>query len=1038
MRYFTSYGKYIACIVLFIFMFSVYMVAQETDITVRGRVIDAVSDEPIAGASVVVENTNDGTIADAEGYFTLTVPENGSLSVYFMGYDSRTVQVKGRQEITVRLSISENLLEETVVIGYGTAKKSELTSSISSVTAKDLNKANVTSIDQALQGNAAGVLVINTSGEPGGDVTMRIRGSSSIQGDNEPLIVVDGIPSDKSVLSSLPPGDVASVEVLKDASATAIYGSRGANGVVMITTKTGREGKTKVTVDIKQTINTPRKYLDLMTAPEHAEYENLARWAWGDNRIASFSPESISTYDLQRELIRETALRQDYSLSINGGTKKMNYYVSATYYDEKGLIKNTGSDRMSVRSKFNIQAADNLSIMLSTSLSRKSTDKVNGGSDGALLQAAMITPRKTPEGKFEDGLYVDENTGEIISTNAQLAAALNKVNKSVVFSADINALLTWNITDKLVFTSSGAFDFSNNEGYTYTPRSIYLSYNSIVNSNKAGRTTANRRQWNNFNTLTYSNEINGHSFSVMAAAEFQNTLNEGHGATARLFNTDYFVYDNLAAAAYFDAMQSSKSKNTMASFFFRGTYNYDNRYLATLTFRADGSSRFGDDRKFGYFPSVSFAWVLKNEQFLKKVDWLSNLKLRLSYGITGNDKIGQYKSMLLLDDYKISINDSPYSGMGTGSFIGNPDLQWETTYQYNAGIDASFFRNRLSLTVDGYMKQTRNLLYSYELPKSSGYSNIMSNIGAVNNIGMEIELTSRNFVGKFGWTTSLTLGFNRNRVVDLGGNDMVVLYTLNDAVMKDVTYLKVGSPLAVFMGYETSIYKNWDEVYDDSSVWLEDPMVMGAMPGMMHYQDLDKNGIIDDNDRVVLGNAEPKLNGGLTNTFSYRNFDLTIFIVGSYGGSVMNANAYRLLRFRAGGNNQMAYAGDAFRPVNTMTGDQGWSEGKYPVPTVNNNKNKALQYYNTNITNYWIEDASYLRLKSLSLAYNFPQRLINRIGMSNASLVFTGTNLLTLTRYTGYDPEMSSSQGSSNNNLGIDFSSYPAPMGFTLGLNITF
>ena len=1009
--------------------------AQVRNISFKGRVIDAATQEPIIGAVAMIDGTATAATTDADGYFALEVPPTAEILISIIGYDPMTIKVGGRSAMVIELKEAVNMLDEAVAIGYGVVKKSELTSSISSVTSKDLNKTVVTSVDQALQGNAAGVLVINTSGEPGGDVTMRIRGSSSIQGDNEPLIVIDGIPSENSVLSTLPPSDVESIEVLKDASATAIYGSRGANGVVMITTKSGHQGKAKVTVDIKETVNTPRKYLDLMDAPQHARYANLGLWAFGENKVASLDPYSIQTYDLQHELIRGAVLRQDYSLSVTGGSKLLNYYVSGTYYDEDGLVKNSGSNRLALRAKFNIQASEKVSIMVSTNISRRNIDKIGGGSGGALLQAAIINPRTNPDGTFQDGMYIDEETGEILSTNAQLAAALNRINRNSTFNSGINGTLTWKITKDLVFNTSGALNYDNSENYLYTPRYIYTNYDTIVKNNKAERNTNNSLRWNNFNTLTYSKTLGRHSFSVMAAAEFSGVTNEGHGGVARLFNTDYYQWNNLNAASYMDKISSSKSEYNMVSFFGRGSYNYDNRYLATVTFRADGSSRFGEDSKFGYFPSASFAWNAKNEKFLKKVRWLSNMKVRLSWGITGNDKIGQYKSQSLLSAYKILIDGAPYTGMGTDTMIGNPDLQWETTYQYNLGMDIGFFKNRLSLTLDLYNKDTHNLLYTYTLPRSSGYQTVMSNIGHINNKGVEIEVTSRNIVKKyFSWTTNLALGFNRNKVVDLGGNDMVAMYNLADDVQKDVTYLKTSYPIGVFMGYKTSIYKNWDEVYDDSSVWLEDGSVLETRPGMIRYKDLDGNGYIDDNDREVLGQAEPKLTGGFTNTFTYRNIDLTVFIVGAYGGSVMNANSHRLRKFKANGINQMGQLLDVYRPINSITGDPGYSGGKYPVPIPGENNN-----YTSNITDYWIEDASYLRLKSLSLAYHFQQKVFrNNRKMPLINIAFTATNLVTLTRYTGYDPEMSSTQGTANDRLGIDFSSYPAPMGFTVGLNITF
>lgn len=1028
----------LSALTLVAFLFA-SVAASAQDATITGRIVDSDTGDALPGAAVMIQGTKKGVVTDANGNYSISAPLTATLEIEHMGYDIRVVPVRNRTKINITLFPSAIMLDEVVAIGYGYVKKSDLSSAISVIGENDINKTPVTSLEQALQGNAAGVLVMTTSAEPGGDVTMRIRGSSSISGETEPLIVIDNIPSDQTAMTMLNPSDVTSIEVLKDAAATAIYGSRGANGVVMVTTKSGIEGKAQLSVNAKYGVSTTRYKIEMMDSPQYAEYDNLGRMFWGVSSFNSLRPDTLKTTDFQANLLREMARQQEYTASLRGGSKSMLYYVSGGYLNQTGILKNSSNDRMSLRGKFNIELTDKLHLDINTSLSRQQTEKVSSGGNGATLRMLMIKPTNSLQGTSTgDGMYLDEETGEWKVINQEASKSMNSNKWSHKYTYDLNAQLKWDISKYWSLTSTAAYRYIGSEDYGYVLRSIYTTEANIDKNNTASRAMSKSITWTNENYVNYTRTFNkNHYLNWMAGQSWSNQFKDGFGTSVTRFDTDYFMWNNLSAGAYYNTPSSTYTEISHMSFFTRASYRLNNKYTFTALMRADGSSRFGEDRKFGFFPAASVSWNMKREPWMKKVKWVAELKPRFSWGITGNDRIGEYQSMSLLASNKVLVGGQAYNAM-INSQIGNDFLQWETTHEYNLGLDASLFKGRIKFSAETYFKQTYNLLYSYQLPLSTGYSRVMANVGNIDNKGVEFDITTRNISKKdFYWTTSFNIGYNLSRVTDLGGNDNVLLYYLGDNVNQNLTYLLIGQPMGVILGYKTEVFQDWNDVYDPNSVWVEDPAVMGTRPGMLKYQDTNKDGVIDDNDKVVLGQALAPLNGGFTSTWGYKCFTLTAFFNFSAGGKVVNSNVTKLETYTAGNNNSYLYVLDLFRSSNPITGDPGYSGGTYPLPSSYSSQSTA-RTYTSNIIDKWVQDGSYLRLKMLSLSYTVPDKIVHNAGIRNLVIGVSANNWLTWTRYKGYDPESSSSLGTSNSRIGIDYSSYPAVKTILFNMSLNF
>jgi TonB-dependent starch-binding outer membrane protein SusC len=1023
--------KIFRLIFVVISIFASIVISTAQTLNLKGTVIDSQTGETLPGVNVVDLTTKKTTVTDVNGIYSLSgISGTSQLKFTFIGYDANIVNVDGKSLLNVRLTASNKELDEVVVVGYGVVKKSDLTSSIAKVSDADIVKTPVNSLEQALQGNAAGVMVINTSAEPGGDITMRIRGGSSILAGNSPLLVVDGFPMDGKDLSMINPSDVVSMEVMKDASSTAIYGSRGANGVIMVTTKSGNVGVPRVEFNTRITISEPRHIIPMLDGPLYQTYNNIGRRTMGES-IVTLRPDTFNTVDYQGKLFLPVSYNQEYNLSVSGGGTQAKYLISSGYLTQQGLLRNSNFDRFSLRGKFDIQMTNKLQMQVN--VSNTSTDKqaVGGGDSGATMRTLMLNPSSTPSGTFVDGLYIDEATGEILSANSEISNSLYTSNITKNAMTDLNLAMNWTILPGMILRSTGGYRITEIKGEKYVPRSIYLTQNNVDKNNIATLSESSAVKWLNENTLTYMFNLNNkHNFTAMVGQTWERTDGSSFSETARGFETDAFLWNDMGGAKVYDNMSSSAYEYSLFSLLGRMIYSYDGKYLSTVTWRSDGSSRFGPDSKWGNFPSISGAWVASKEDFLKNSKAISNLKVRLSYGLTGNDRIGNYQSWSTLSSTKLLVANTSVIGYTTSS-IGDDQLKWEQTEQLNGGIDLGLFNNRFNFTVDLYNKFTHNLLYNYRLPATSGYTSVTTNIGNILNQGIELEFTSKNIVGKFMWSTSINGAFNKGKITDLGGDNNLVAYQMTSTVNSPLTYLVVGQPLGTFKGYQTDgVYKDWKDVYSSAAVWVDGTLERRTQPGYVKYKDQNGDGIIDERDKVVLGHAQPDWTLGFTNTFSYGGFDLLIFFNGAFGNSIVNVNKAKLQRYRGGSDNQVAYVMNGWRPFDPNTGDPGYS-GTLPRAVYNND-------YSTNLTDLFLEDGSYLRLKTISLSYNVPQKLVSKFRIRSCKIQVYGINLLTWTKYTGMDPEASSSLGDSNISLGIDQSSYPASKSVVFGLSLGF
>ncbi len=1013
-----------------------FVPAFAQQINVQGTVVDSNDGLPLTGVNIVVTGTTKGTITDIEGNFSLSsVPASGSLTFKYLGYEDLKVLVKSQTTIQVKMHPVDNNLDEVVVIGYGVVRKRDLTSSIAKVDDKDIEKTPVTSLDQALQGNAAGVMVITTSAEPGGDMSIRVRGGSSILAGNTPLIVIDGFPTNSNDLSMLNPADILSMEVLKDASATAIYGSRGANGVIMVTTKRGMEGKPRIDFQSKIHYTTVRHTIPMFDGPQYQTYNNIGRQTMGV-AVNTLRPDTFDTRNFQDQLIKSKAIVQDYNLSISGGGKQMNYLISANILDQPGLLINSEFQRVALRGKFNVEMKKDMNLQFNVTNSNTRKQKIAGGDSGGMMRTLMLNPTSTAAGIFDNGLFIDEETGEVLSANTEISKSMYTQDINKEWLTDINGAFNWKLIEHLTLRVTGGYRMNQKNSYYYVPSFIYMTQPNIDKNNIGKRGTTTASKWINENTLTYMNSFQKkHNLTAMLGQSWESSVSDGFNGQARGLEDD-FQWDNLRAKNY-DSMTASYSKYDVLSYFGRVIYNYDERYLTTLTMRADGSSRFGKDSKWGYFPSASFAWVVTNEKFVPKSDAFSMLKLRVSYGMTGNDAIGNYKSWSTLEATPIVIGGKTATGY-VANAIGDPRLGWEETAQADAGFDVGFVKNRFFLTVDVYDKTTKSLLYNYRLPNTTGYSQVATNIGEVQNRGIEFEFNSKNINGKlFKWSTTINAGYNMGKIKSLGGDDNLVSYQMTNTVNTPISYLVVGEPLGTFKGHKLDgVYKDWNDVYSPNSVWYEGTLEARTQPGYPKYVDRNGNGVIDEGDKVVLGHAQPDWNLGFTNTFTYKDFDLAIFFTGAFGNSVVNTNKGKLERYRGGSDNQIRYVMNSYRVFDPLTGDPGYYSSNTPRAIYINSSNTAHADYASNLTDLLIEDGSYFRLKTVSLGYTLPKKIVEKVKLRNCKFQVSGVNLLTWTKYTGMDPEASSSLGDSNTRLGIDQSSYPANQSIVFSLSL--
>ena len=975
------------------------MFAQQ--ITVQGVVKDQTG-ETVIGASVMEKGTTNGTITGIDGDFSLNMSPNGTLVVSFVGYKTQEVQVKGQKQLQVVLSEDAEMLDEVVVIGYGTMKKSDLTGAVSSIGNKDIKDSPVSNLGQAIQGKISGVQIVD-AGKPGDNVSIKIRGLGSIN-NCDPLVVIDGVPTDLG-LSSLNMADVERLDVLKDASATAIYGSRGANGVVMITTKRGTEGKGKLAVSANYSFQNATNVPSLLNAAQYAELSNDMMVNSGRNPNPEWAnPSELGAgTDWMDELLR-TGVMQNYTVSYSGGNEKSHYYVSGGFLDQSGIVKSVNYRRFTFQSNSDAQVLKWLKFSNNITFSAD-TKKSGSYNIGDALKALPIYPVKNEDGSWSGP---DGNSEWYGSTRNPIGPT--ELNKSQTdgynFLANLTAELTF--TKWLKFKSTFGYDakfwFIDN----FTPKYNWKPTPTEETSRYKSDNKSFTYLWDNYFLFDHT-FAEKHRVGLMAGMSAQWNTNDYLNAQKNVFMFDNVHEMDNGEEMY--AIGGNETEWALLSYMARVNYSYEDRYLLTATIRRDGSSRFGKKHRWGTFPSVSVAWRASQEKWFPKNDYINDLKVRAGYGVTGSQaSVGNYS-------YLASYNTSVYPfGISSGnqtalvsSTLANPYIHWEEVAQTNIGFDASLFNSRVMFSFDAYLKETRDMLVKASIPITSGFEDTTTtytNAGKVRNQGIEMSLHTINLTGELGWETNLTATYNKNKIKDLNSD---VPYYINQINNSYVTMLAKDYPINVFYGYVTDgIFQNQSEVNTHA-------VQPGAEPGDIRFRDLNNDGVINDSDRTVIGNPNPSWLFSMNNSLSYKGFELSVFLQGIAGNKIYNANNID--------NTGMAAAFNQTTDVLKRWQGEGTSNSMPRAVFGDPNQN-------TRVSDRFVENGSYLRLKNITLSYTFPKQWLQKAQIENARLSLSCENVATITGYSGFDPEVGIN--------GIDQNRYPISRTFSLGLNFNF
>ena len=975
------------------------MFAQQ--ITVQGVVKDQTG-ETVIGASVMEKGTTNGTITGIDGDFSLNMSPNGTLVVSFVGYKTQEVQVKGQKQLQVVLSEDAEMLDEVVVIGYGTMKKSDLTGAVSSIGNKDIKDSPVSNLGQAIQGKISGVQIVD-AGKPGDNVSIKIRGLGSIN-NCDPLVVIDGVPTDLG-LSSLNMADVERLDVLKDASATAIYGSRGANGVVMITTKRGTEGKGKLAVSANYSFQNATNVPSLLNAAQYAELSNDMMVNSGRNPNPEWAnPSELGAgTDWMDELLR-TGVMQNYTVSYSGGNEKSHYYVSGGFLDQSGIVKSVNYRRFTFQSNSDAQVLKWLKFSNNITFSAD-TKKSGSYNIGDALKALPIYPVKNEDGSWSGP---DGNSEWYGSTRNPIGPT--ELNKSQTdgynFLANLTAELTF--TKWLKFKSTFGYDakfwFIDN----FTPKYNWKPTPTEETSRYKSDNKSFTYLWDNYFLFDHT-FAEKHRVGLMAGMSAQWNTNDYLNAQKNVFMFDNVHEMDNGEEMY--AIGGNETEWALLSYMARVNYSYEDRYLLTATIRRDGSSRFGKKHRWGTFPSVSVAWRASQEKWFPKNDYMNDLKVRAGYGVTGSQaSVGNYS-------YLASYNTSVYPfGISSGnqtalvsSTLANPYIHWEEVAQTNIGFDASLFNSRVMFSFDAYLKETRDMLVKASIPITSGFEDTTTtytNAGKVRNQGIEMSLHTINLTGELGWETNLTATYNKNKIKDLNSD---VPYYINQINNSYVTMLAKDYPINVFYGYVTDgIFQNQSEVNTHA-------VQPGAEPGDIRFRDLNNDGVINDSDRTVIGNPNPSWLFSMNNSLSYKGFELSVFLQGIAGNKIYNANNID--------NTGMAAAYNQTTDVLKRWQGEGTSNSMPRAVFGDPNQN-------TRVSDRFVENGSYLRLKNITLSYTFPKQWLQKAQIENARLSLSCENVATITGYSGFDPEVGIN--------GIDQNRYPISRTFSLGLNFNF
>lgn len=1036
-------------------------------ITVTGTVFDEAG-ESLSGVNIILKGQDKGTITDFDGKFSLPVPNVNSVLVFsYLGYQTVEMKVDRSKPMSVVMKEETKALNEVMVIGYQDVRKRDLTGSVAKANIDDMLKAPVASFDQALAGRIAGVNVSSGEGTPGGVMKIIIRGNNSLTQDNTPLFIIDGFPvEDPAVGSSVNPNDIESIDVLKDASATAIYGARGANGVIIITTKKGSIGEPQISYDGSAGIQRITRKIPMMDAyefvrlqseiaPDIISGENGYFKTYEGKTYSLDDYRNVPQYDWQ-DLIFQDAFQQSHSVSLTGGTAGNRYNASFSYYDQDGVVLASNYNRIQGRLGTTIKK-NKLTVNLTTNYSRASqtgsspSQSSYSGMNNLFYSVWGYRPVTQPGIPLTSLLNNTTDEGVDPTNDYRFNPILslnNEYRKTITSYTQYNGFLEYELSKGLKLKVSGGYTIDGRRGETFN--NSKTRYGSPVSNDKVNATlsTSERKTWLNENILTYQANVDRkHFINALAGITMQESMYDFYSMKTINIPNESLGMAGMSQGTPND-INSILSSWGMMSYLGRFNYNYLSKYYFTASYRIDGSSKFAKRNRYGYFPSASLAWNFTEENFLKEYSyWLSSGKLRLSWGETGNNRVGEYDTyaqLLMLQGAQgnfSGINDIthgiyPFNNnvSSVGAIPGslpNKDLKWETTTQTNIGMDVSLLKEKISLTFDWYNKITSDLLLNAALVPSSGHGAAMKNIGKVLNRGFEFTVNTTNIqTRKFRWTSNFNIGINKNVVLGLAENQLSMRTNAYfDQNFTSPNYIaKVGYPIGMMYGYIfTGTYKEDDFNSDGANYSLKPGVARytaenNTQPGYPKYADLNEDGIIDSNDQTFIGRGEPKHVGGFTNNFEYAGFDLSIFFQWSYGADVLNANK---LMFETGYNrrrdlNQFASFAGRWTPTNTDS----------DIPRVSASPSNNL--FSTRL----IEDGSYLRLKTLSLGYSLPKNVLDKLKLKKARIYVSGQNLFTWTSYSGYDPEVSIRNSALT--PGLDFSSYPRAKSVNLGVNVNF
>ena len=1035
-------------ITLLALIMSIGMFAQNM---VKGTVVDE-TDLPMIGATVMIKGAAGGTITDFDGNFTISAKKGQVIAISYIGYKTQEVKYTNQQKIAVKMVPDSKALDEVVVVGYGSMKRSDLTGSVSSIAAKDVKEFQSSSVLGALGGQIAGVQITQSDGGPGSGFNINIRGVGTMTGDASPLFIVDGFEVDN--IDNIANADIESMEFLKDASSSAIYGARAANGVVMITTKSGKAGKPSITYNGSATYRKITKKLDLLTPYEFAKLQEdidpkYADTYWKEGNDENGLPyrfQSLNDYigvggvDWQDATFNPT-WSQDHNLSITGGDEATTYSLLFTRYNENGIFNNSGFDRTTA--KFRVKQKIMKDITLDATINYAQTNKKGVGTTADSgrfnMLAQILSARPTGGLRLTDEELLSSAIDPVMLEDGSSLAQVNPViqtesvtNKKRAEMWSGNASLTWQIMKGLTFKTAATYNTTNSRVDRFFKDG---SKEAFRNGQKPyGETQMIRDvRWTNSNNLTWKQKINKkNSYDIMLGHEISYRSSEFLLGQAMDFPFDHLGNNNLGLGATPSKVNSDFNDKKLLSFFARGNYNYDNRYLLTATVRADGSTVFSKKHKWGFFPSFSAAWRVSEEAFMKDVEAVSNLKVRFGWGIVGNDRISNYLSLDLYENKKYGIGNSLTTVL-TPKQIKNQNLKWEGSSSVNLGLDLGLFANRLSLSADFFIKDTKDLLLAQELAHVTGFDKQYQNVGKIRNKGMEFSISSTNIQTKsFTWNTNFNISIIRNelRALESGANYKTTRSGFDSNFTQDDYIAIVGSSLGAIYGYEfDGIYQSSDfYITPDHKYILKEGITNntrytdagGLRPGVVKYKDQNGDGIITTADRTVIGNAIPKWYGGITNTFAWKEIDFSFMFQFNYGNDIYNATRLYATQSRNGRRNMLAEVADRWTETNASN----------LVPSTKG-------YVTNDVYSRFVEDGSFLRLKNVTLGYTLPKKWTQKAYIKRMRVYATGQNLFCISGYSGYDPEVSTA-GNNPMTPGLDWGAYPKSRVFTFGIDLQF